>query len=124
MMKKNVSFSVKSRGRSIRFAIEGVKTFFKAEHNARVHLLCTLLVAPLAFITNVSKSEIICLVIVTGFVWCAELFNTAIERTIDFVSKERRLEIKYIKDMSAAAVLIASVTALVTGCLIFIPKLF
>ena len=51
------------------------------------------------------------------------MLKTAIEKTIDFVSTQRRPEIKLIKDISAGAVLIASLAAVIVGCFIFIPKL-
>ena len=38
--------------------------------------------------------------------------------------QKKHPQIKLIKDMAAAAVLIASLAAVVVGCLIFIPKLF
>ena len=58
-----------------------------------------------------------------GFVWTTEIINTAIEKIMNLISEEQRPEIRIIKDMSAAAVLIAAIAALVTGCIVFIPKL-
>lgn len=55
-------------------------------------------------------------------VWTAELFNTAIEKVMDFISTERLPQIKWIKDMAAAAVLITALAAVIIGALIFIPK--
>jgi len=72
----------------------------------------------------VSHNEIISLIIVTGFVWVAEIFNTAIEKIMDFIAPGYHPEVKRIKDLAAAAVLVAAFIALVTGALIFIPKLF
>ena len=42
---------------------------------------------------------------------------------IDFITLEKLAPIKYIKDIAAAAVLVAAAVALITGCLIFIPKI-
>jgi len=53
----------------------------------------------------------------------AEMINTAIEKTIDFISVEKHPQIKLIKDIAAGAVLIASLAAVVVGLFIFIPKL-
>ena len=79
-MKKNESFSLKTRGESMQYAFEGVITFFKQEHNARIHLLATITVIVLSIIFPVSKMEVIALVLAVGFVWVAEIFNTAIEK--------------------------------------------
>jgi len=60
---------------------------------------------------------------VIGLVWVTELINTCLEKMMDFVSKERHPDIKFIKDVSAAAVLVAAITSVAVGCFIFIPKI-
>lgn len=116
-------FSVSERSKSFRFAFEGMCCFFKQEHNAILHLLATVAVIVLSIIFPVTRFEIIILVIITGMVWVTELFNTAIEKTTDLISKEDHPEIKFIKDVAAAAVLVMAAIALLTGGLIFIPKI-
>ncbi len=122
-MKKKEPFSFKKRGNSFQYAFQGIATFFKQEHNARIHLAATILVIVLSFVFPVSRMEAIALVLTVGFVWVAEIFNTAIEKTMDFISVEKNQQIKTIKDLAAAAVLIAALIAVITGCFIFIPKL-
>lgn len=122
-MKNDNTFSVKARARSIKHAFEGIAIFFKEEHNARIHLVATILVIMLSIIFTISLMELIVLILAVGFVWVAELFNTAIEKMMDFIMPEQNDKIKLIKDLSAAAVLIAALTAFATGCFIFIPKL-
>lgn len=109
---------------SFRFAFNGVRTFFREEHNARIHFAATVAVFTGAWLFQLTVNEIILLIIVTGFVWAAEIFNTAIEKIMDFISPEYHPGVKRIKDLSAAAVLIAALTALITGSVIFIPKIF
>ncbi|MBI5857758.1 MAG: diacylglycerol kinase family protein [Sphingobacteriales bacterium] len=116
-------FSVKDRLKSFEYAIDGIKIFFRNEHNGWIHLAATIIVIVLAFACEVSANEAIALGFTTGFVWTAELFNTAIEKMMDFISAERKPQIKFIKDISAAAVLVAAVSAFLTGCIVFIPKL-
>jgi diacylglycerol kinase len=77
-----------------------------------------------AIFFGVTRQELVTLLIVTGFVWSAEIFNTAIEALLDHFHSQRHPRVKFIKDMSAAAVLVAAVTAFLTGLIIFIPKLF
>jgi diacylglycerol kinase len=120
---KAKEFSFKDRTVSFRFAFRGVKRFFSEEHNAWIHLFATLMVFAGVYYFRVSGTELVLLILVTGFVWAAEIFNTAIEKIMDFISPERNETVKHIKDMSAAAVLVAAVTALVTGSVIFIPKI-
>jgi diacylglycerol kinase (ATP) len=121
-MKKNESFSLKARGESMQYAFNGIITFFKQEHNARIHLLATITIIVLSIIFPVSKLEAIALILAVGFVWVAEIFNTAIEKMMDFISVDKDDRIKTIKDLSAAAVLVAAFIAVITGCFIFIPK--
>ncbi len=59
----------------------------------------------------------ICLVLVL------ELINTAIERCVDLVTKDYRELARVAKDVSAGAVLVASMFSVVIGILIFLPKI-
>lgn len=122
-VKSHKAFSLAARVKSIRYAMEGVKSFLLTEHNALIHLFLTYMVFIISLVLPVSLSELIAIVLATGFVWSAEIFNTAIEKMADFVSPEKNSSIKYIKDLAAAAVLIAAVSALIAGGIIFIPKI-
>lgn len=121
---KTKPFSLRTRAGSFHFAWEGVYNFFAHEHNAWIHLAATIIVFIAALCFRVSRIEMISIFIVTGFVWVAEIFNTTIEKIMDFVSSEFHPEIKLIKDLAAAGVLMAAFTAAVTGAIIFIPKFF
>ncbi len=122
-MKSNGSFSLRARGASLNYALAGIRTFFKEEHNARIHLIATIAVVVVSFVLPVSRWEIIALTLSIGFVWVAEILNTAIEKTMDLISTEKDKRIKTIKDLSAAAVLLSAFVAVGIGCLIFIPKI-
>lgn len=123
-MKSQEEFSIRARVRSFRFALEGIAAFFQSEHNAWLHFMATIAVFTLATLVGVTKTELLALVFAIGFVWVTEMFNTCIERVMDFVSDQRHKEIKFIKDLAAGAVLVAAITALVVGAVVFIPKLF
>jgi diacylglycerol kinase (ATP) len=121
---KTKQFSFRDRANSFRFAWEGICRFFEQEHNARIHLFATGMVFLLACWFRVSRQEAIVLILVVGFVWVAEIINTAIEKLADFVEPGFHPKIKLIKDLAAAAVLVAALIALLTGAFIFIPKIF
>ena len=121
---KSQEFSIRSRIKSFRFAMDGIVSFFKREHNAWLHFLATIAVFTLAALVEVTKIELLALVFAVGFVWVAEMFNTCIEHVMDFISDQRHTEIKFIKDVAAGAVLTAALTALAVGAVVFIPKLF
>jgi diacylglycerol kinase (ATP) len=123
-MKHTKKFSLKARTTSIRYAWEGIVSFFKTQHNALIHLLFTIIVIVASFVLKVSTIEATVLALSIGFVWAAEIFNTAIEAMMDHLSPDKRPAVKYIKDVSAAAVLVAAVTSIIVGAIIFIPKIF
>lgn len=115
-------FLLSERAKSFSYAADGLKALFINEHNARIHVAITLIVIVLALIFGVTKFEALVIVLLTGFVFVAEIFNTAFEKTMDFISTEKHPQIKLVKDLAAAAVLIAALTAAIAGCIIFIPK--
>ena len=117
-------FSIIKRARSFVHAGRGILLFLKTTHNAWIHLIITGIVIMLGFYFSISSVEWILLVFVIGFVFVAEAFNTAIEIDIDLTSPEYHPYAKDTKDVSAGAVLIASVTAIIVGCIVFVPYLF
>jgi diacylglycerol kinase (ATP) len=117
-------FSLTKRAFSFYYAYSGILKFFKTEHNAWLHMAASIGVVLLTIAYPVSGLEAILLVFAIGLVWTAELINTCIEKTLDFITTERKPQIEAIKDMSAGAVLITAFIALITGLIIFIPKIF
>ena len=83
---KPQTFSWYSRLRSFRYAWEGISAFLQSEHNAWLHFMGTIAVLTLAVLIGVKTTEILALIFSIGFVWMAEMFNTCIERVMDFVS--------------------------------------
>ena len=120
---KPQEFSISARLKSVRFAWDGIAAFFQREHNAWLHFMATIAVFTTALLVGVTKTELLALVFAIGLVWVAEMFNTCIERVMDFVTEQKHPEIKFIKDLAAGAVLTASITALIIGAVVFIPKL-
>lgn len=120
---KSRKFSLKSRFGSFKFAIEGLLFLVKNEHNSRIHLLAAIAVIILGIIVKLNQIEWSLMIIVIGLVFLAELLNSSIETLADLINPERNALIKQAKDYGAAAVLISSIIALITGGLIFIPKL-
>ncbi len=68
--------------------------------------------------------EWIAIVFAIGFVFVVEVINTVIENITDFISPDENFSIKKIKDMSAGAVLISAIIAVVIGLIVFLPKVF
>ncbi|MCR4965338.1 MAG: diacylglycerol kinase family protein [Bacteroidales bacterium] len=115
-------FSVKKRIKSFKYAFAGFRALFRAEQNAWIHTVAAILAIGAGFLFRISPGEWIAVIIVIGMVFAAEIFNTSLERTADFLTQEQDDRIRDIKDLSAAAVLVCAITALIVGLIIFLPK--
>ena len=107
---------------SFNFAIEGVVHVLRTQRNLRIHFAVAVVVLVLAVVVGVSKIELIVLLIAIAFVLVAEMINTAIEGAIDAATTSFDPMAKLAKDIAAGAVLIASVTAVAVGYLVFAGK--
>lgn len=114
---------MKSRIKSFAVAFEGIKFMFLREPNFRIHLLATIVVVTLGFVWNISIYEWLAIIFVTGIVIITEAINTAIEKICDKIQPQKDQDIKVIKDIGAAAVLISAIMAVVVGIIIFTPKI-
>jgi diacylglycerol kinase len=122
MNKKN-KFSIKQRLKSFTHAFRGLKSLFREEHNAKIHLGIGLVLFVLNSILKLKKMEVIAVLLSIGLVIMAESFNSAIEKLSDVVQPNRDDRIRKIKDISAAAVLISAITAFGIGLIVYFPYL-
>jgi len=60
----------------------------------------------------------------SAFLITLELINTTIERLVDFVDRRAHPEIRIIKDMSAAAVIVGSAGVLIVGIVMIVDTVF
>jgi diacylglycerol kinase (ATP) len=104
---------------SFNYAFEGIVHVLRTQRNMRIHFLIAVgvLVAALSF--DVSKIELIALLLAIAFVLIAEMVNSAIEAAVDVASTSFDPMAKLAKDIGAGAVLIAAVNAVAVGYLVF-----
>lgn len=119
----NEKFSVRKRIKSFSYAFAGLRVLLLEEHNARIHAVAAVLAIAMGFLFRISPMEWIAVAIVIGMVFAAEIINSSIERTADFVKAERDDRKRDIKDLGAAAVLVCAIAAAVVGIIIFLPKI-
>ena len=100
-------------------ALNGIWHLWKKEINFRIHIFAGILVAALGWLVEITRTKWMMIIVCVGIVLAAEAFNSAIERICDVVSPEKNRQIKIIKDISAAAVLIVSVMAAIIALVIF-----
>ena len=108
---------------SFNYAFEGIIHVLRTQRNLRIHFAIAALVLVLALVVNVTKLELIVLLLSIAFVLIAEMLNTAIEAAIDIATTSFDPMAKLAKDIAAGAVLIASVNALAVGYLVFSNKI-
>jgi diacylglycerol kinase (ATP) len=121
MVTKKMDF--KKLLRSFGYAFSGILRLVKSEQNARIHLLVTVLVVTTGFVLKLSGSEWCVILILIALVWAAEAFNTVIERLTDHLFHGYHKTARIVKDVSAGAVLICAIIAIVCGLIIFLPKI-
>ena len=103
-----------------RVAVSGLVYTFRTQRHMRIHLYVTLVTVLGALLLNLRIREILVLLFMINFVLVAEMFNSAIEATVDLISPEYSPLAKFAKDISAGAVLITTMMAIVVGALIAI----
>lgn len=120
----NKKFSINERFHSFRHGMNGMKIIFRYEHNFRIHCLLASIVVFAGIFAGLKETEWLAILIVSGLVFISEIFNSAIEYMADYVSPGYSELIKKVKDITAAAVLISAIISVITGILIFYPKIF
>jgi undecaprenol kinase len=105
-------------------AFAGIASTFKSERNFRVHLIAAGLAVVLGFILKIGSLQWLAVTFSIGLVLTAECINTAVEHIVDLVTERTYHDAaKAAKDTAAAAVLVASLCAAVTGFMVFWPSL-
>jgi diacylglycerol kinase len=124
-MAKENHFSFQARLKSFRPALSGFRDMLQTEHNARIHFIVTIAVILLGWRFVSDGASFALLIASIVMVWVAEAFNTVLEIMADLVVQERFSKtVKRAKDISAAAVLIATAGAVLVGILVLGPALF
>ena len=108
---------------SLSYAIEGIKAALKSEAHMRYHFLGAFVVLVLSLIIDISKFEIMLIIVMITLVIFAELVNTAIEKIVDLVSPEYHDIAKFVKDVASGSVLVSTIGAVGVGYLIFYDRL-
>jgi len=110
-------------GRSFEHAYRGMISAVRTQRNMRFHVAVAVLVLVASLLVGVSKLELAILVLTILLVFVTEMFNTAMEFVVDMVTREYHPLAKLAKDVSAGAVLVSSVGAVLVGYLILADNL-
>lgn len=109
--------------KSFGHALDGFIYALKEEHNMIIIFIAGILTVLCGFYFQIDKYEWLFCILVIGLVAATEMINTAIEATIDLAMPKIHPLARIAKDTASTATLLLSLTALVGGLIIFIPKL-
>ena len=104
---------------SFNYAFQGIIHVLRTQRNLRVHFAVAALVLIAALLSDVSRLELVALLLAIAFVLIAEMLNTAVEAAIDVATTSFDPMAKLAKDIAAGAVLIAATVAVAVGYLVF-----
>ena len=109
--------------KSFGYAFKGIAHAAKTQLNFRIHLTATALAIALGIWLHLTAGEWLWVALSITLVLVSEIFNTMVEALTDMVSPGFNERAGHIKDMSAGAVVIAALFAVITAAIIFVPKL-
>ncbi|TDX51062.1 diacylglycerol kinase [Orenia marismortui] len=108
---------------SFNYAVNGIIYVLKHEKNMKIHFIISIIVLIFGLLLNLNKFELLILFITIALVFFAEMINTAIEELSDLVCQKYNTKVKIIKDISAGAVLVTALNAIVIGYIIFFQNI-
>lgn len=101
-------------------ARKGFRIVLKSEINIRIHVVVALLVLLCAYLLDFSVIEFCMVFFAIALVIVSEMLNTAIEFTLDSIYHNRYSRmVGMAKDISAGAVMFATVIAIIIGLILF-----
>lgn len=115
---------MKKRIEAFKHAFRGIGTGFRTELHMRVHAVISVVTALAGWYLEINKTDWMIVLLCMALVLSAELFNAAIERLADRITKENDALIGAAKDLAAGAVLISAIVSLTLGIIIFLPRIW
>ncbi len=103
-------------------ALNGIVFTFRTQRHMRFHVYVVIIVLFLGTYAGLGLREMLVLLFTISLVLIAEMFNSAIEATVDLVSPNYNPLAKFAKDIAAGAVLITTIIALVVGALLMLGE--
>ena len=109
--------------RSFGFAFKGLRYALATQQNFRIHVGAAVIAGATGYWLHISGYEWLWITLCIMLVLVTELLNTGIEALTDLVSPGYNELAGRVKDVCAAAVLLTAMFSLITGAIIFLPKI-
>ncbi|MEZ4796567.1 MAG: diacylglycerol kinase family protein [Flavobacteriaceae bacterium] len=113
-----------NRIKSIGYAFKGAYHLISREASVKVQFVIGIIMTIVGYFVGLSTTEWIIQILVITLIMALEGVNTAIEEVADFIHPDFHKKIGLIKDISAGAVFIFAIAAVIVGLIIYIPKIF
>jgi diacylglycerol kinase len=99
------------------FALVGLREAWQRERSFRTQVPMGVLAVIIVLVMGASPPWLAIVSLTVALVLAAELLNSSLEALVDHLHPETHPEIRVVKDMAAASVLLVSIGALVIGLL-------
>ncbi|MDI6785251.1 MAG: diacylglycerol kinase [bacterium] len=107
---------------SFNYALAGIVYGLRTQKHMRAHFIIAFLIFTVTLFLDLSRIELVILFFSVALVLVSEMINTAIESILDLITEDHYHTMARIgKDVSAGAVLVASLNAIIVGYLILYP---
>ncbi|MBI3972345.1 MAG: diacylglycerol kinase family protein [Chloroflexi bacterium] len=109
---------------SFGYAFQGLRYSWRTQRHLRIHAGIAALVAGAGLIFSIGAAESAALLALIALVAALELLNTVVEVVVDLITPDFHPKGKIAKDVSAAAVLVAAIGAVLVGAVVFVPRIW
>lgn len=108
---------------SLRDACAGIRYCILTQRNMKIHLTVAFLVLVVSWFLGLNRLELALVIFAITLVLVAEMFNTAVEKTVDLYINTYHPVARLAKHIAAGAVLAAAINAVIIGLIVFLPHL-
>lgn len=120
---KDEGTAIERYHKSFNHALDGLLYCLRYEHNMVIILSATIVAFIAGFYFDITLYEWLFILFICGAVSACEMVNSAIEATVDLVTTKMHPLARIAKDCASAATLMLSITALIGGIIIFVPRI-
>ena len=108
---------------SLRYAASGIVYALVSQRNMKIHLVATLLVISAGLFFGLNRVEWSLIILTVTVVWATEIINTSLEEVVDLISPQYDVKAGRAKNLSAGAVLVTALGAVLVGIMVFGPRI-
>ncbi len=105
--------------KSFQYAFKGIRFAIAEQMNLKIQSCVAIVVVSAGFYVDVTDGEWLAIVLSIGLVITTELINTSLEHLVNLISPQHQPLAGKIKDIAAGAALVAAITSVVIGFIIF-----